>query len=77
MHHSKISSTEKPPCNPTSDITNPILTTEQVESMINLNIEEPTELIMTNDNIEKPSNDITNNKDPSTPAENQFHCEIC
>ena len=45
--------------------------------MINLNIEEPTELIMTNDNIEKPSNDITNNKDPSTPAGHQFQCEIC
>ena len=45
--------------------------------MINLNIEEPTDLIMTNDNIEKPSNDITNNKDPSTPAGHQFQCEIC
>ena len=77
IHDNPTADAEKLPCNPTSDIVNPVLTTEEVESMINPNIEEPTDLIMANDNIAKPTNVTTANKDPTTPAKFQFQCEIC
>ena len=62
--------------NLTSETINPILTTEEVESMIESNIEEQTNLIM-DDKTAKPTNEETITEEPTNPTKHQLQCEIC